>query len=211
MPPELKSFIQSCVAAPLTNTQRKKQLEAFAMPDIQELRPPKLDTTLKLLVPKATSAHDGWLQKMQALAIDSYSPILSLLNRPERDTPQEEEVKTALRSSLKLLGNLFARLSQERRRKVLCAIHKDLGHMADEEFKSPSFLFGDEVVDRIKSRHEALKTLRAAKQPFRKGGTQKQGQSGRQDFQGHSRRGKFPFKRGGSSYGLQKGGAQNKK
>ena len=38
------------------------------------------DTTMKLLVPKSTNVHDTWLQKLQALCVDAYAPIVSLLN-----------------------------------------------------------------------------------------------------------------------------------
>ena len=197
VPQEVESFLKGCVAAPLTNTQRKGMLEKFPRPQVQEVRPPKLDPTLKLLVPKSASGHDGWLQKMQALALDAYGPLVSLLGREEDNVPSYEETKSAIRCSLKLMGNLFARLSQERRRKALCAINKDLGHMADEKFGSGQSLFGDKVVDRIKARHEAIKSLKQAKQPFRKGGAQKAGQSGRREGHGHPSRGKQPpFKRG---------------
>ena len=194
--PGLESFLKSCVAAPLTNVQRKKCLDQFPKPQVPELRPPRLDPTLKLLVPKGATGHDGWLQKMQALAIDAYAPLVSLLQSNEGGNPSKEDTRAAIRCSLKLMGNLFARLSQERRRKALCAIHKDLGHMAEEDFGSAQSLFGDRVVDRIKARHDALKALRSAKQPFRKGGAQKAGQPGRREVQGQSHlKSRPPFKR----------------
>ena len=118
---------------------------------------------------------------MQALCVDAYAPIVSILNdQAEGGSPSPEELQAALQCSLRLTGNVFARLTQERRRKALCAIHKDLGHMAEEEFDSSKMLFGESVVERVKKRHDALKTLRAAKQPFRKGGVQK-GHSGRRE------------------------------
>ena len=49
------------------------------------------------------------------------------------------------------MGNVFARLTKERRRKVLVGIHNDLAHMADEEFKASDVLFGEDVVERVKS------------------------------------------------------------
>ena len=65
-----------------------------------------------------------------------------------------------------LLGNFYARLTKERRRKVLVGIHKDLSHMADEEFDANDVLFGEGAVDRIQKWSDALKTLRRVKQPF---------------------------------------------
>ena len=78
-------------------------------------------------------------------------------------------------------GHVFARLTKERRRKALMGIHKDLAHMADEEFKASDVLFGEDVVKRVKKRHDALKTLRAVKQPFQKGGAQKRNRFGRRE------------------------------
>ena len=192
---KVKTLVQESVKAPLSNQQRKRALESFPLPKVEELRPPRLDTTLKLLIPKSTTSHDTWLQKMQALSVDAYAPIIVLLNEQEEGcVPSPEELQSALQCSLKLMGNVYARLTQERRRKVLCAIHKDLGHMAEEEFKSSNLLFGDEVVDRVKKRHDALKTLRSVKQPFRRGGAQKPGQSGRRENQGHLYQGQYKGK-----------------
>ena len=58
--------------SPLTNQQRKKALEKYQLPNISELRPPKLDMTMKLLVGKSVGSHDSWWQKMQALWLDAY-------------------------------------------------------------------------------------------------------------------------------------------
>ena len=48
------------------------------------------------------------------------------------------------------MGNMFSRLTKERRHKVLVGVHKDLAHMADEEFKQTDVLFGEDVVERVK-------------------------------------------------------------
>ena len=59
---------------------------------------------------------------------------------------------------------MFAQLTRERHRKVLSGIHKDL---AEERFKSTD-IFGEDVVDRIKKHHDALKTLRRSSSLFRR-------------------------------------------
>ncbi len=116
----LKSFVKQCVQSPLTNQQRKKALEKYPLPNVSELRPPKLDMTMKLLVGKSVSSHDGWLQKMQALCLDAYAPLLNLLNAQASGTqPSVEDMSSAVNCSLKLMGNIFSRLTKERRRKVL--------------------------------------------------------------------------------------------
>ena len=93
---------------------------------------------------------------------------------------------------MRLTGSLFARLSQERRRKVLMGINKDLAHMAEEDFKSVDTLFGEDAVDRIKKRHDAIKTLKHVRQPFRKGGTQRPNRFGRRESQGSHQYGHGP-------------------
>ena len=188
----LKSFVKQCVQSPLTNQQRKKALEKYPLPNIPELRPPKLDMTMKLLVGKSICAHDSWLQKMQALCLDAYAPLLNLLNEQASGTqPSVEDLSSAVKCSLKLTGNIFSRLTKERRRKVLVGIHKDLAHMADEEFKQADVLFGEDVVERVKKRHDTLKTLRSVKQPFQKGGAQKRNRFGRRENQGFSHQGRY--------------------
>ena len=70
-------------------------------------------------------------------------------------------------------------------------IHKDLAHMADKEFKQADVLFGEDVVERVKKRHDALKTLRSVKQPFQKGGAQKRNRFGRRENQGFTQQGRY--------------------
>ena len=55
---QTEAFLKQCVGSPLTNQQRKKALEKYPLPAIAELRPPKLDMTLKILMSKPASAHD---------------------------------------------------------------------------------------------------------------------------------------------------------
>ena len=180
----VRDLVLESIRAPLSNQDRKKNLGKYSQPSIEELRPPHLDTTLKILVSKGISAHDAWLQKVQALCLDAYAPMVSLLNQQAKGfSPSHEELQSVLQCSMRLMGNVFARLNQERRRKVLTGISKDLAHMADEPFDSSRALFGDKAVDKIKNRHEALKTLRSVKQPFRKGGAQRSNRPGRRDFQ----------------------------
>ena len=178
--------------SPLTNQQRKKALDKYPLPNIPDLRPPKLDMTMKLLVGKSICAHDSWLQKMQALCLDAYAPLLNLLNEQASGTqPSVEDLSSAVKCSLKLTGNIFSRLTKEGRRKVLVGIHKDLAHMADEEFKQADVLFGEDVVERVKKRHDALKTLRSVKQPFQKNSAQKRNCFGRRENQGFSHQGRY--------------------
>ena len=58
--------------------------------------------------------------------------------------------------------------------------------MANEEFKPSDVLFGEDVVERVKKRHDALKTLTAVKQPFQKGSTQKKNRFGHRENTGYS-------------------------
>ena len=188
----LKTFVKQCVQSPMTNQQRKKALDKYPLPDVAELRPPKLDMTMKLLVGKPVSSHDGWLQKMQALCTDAYASLLAILNENKSDSPPTaDEMLSAIKCSLKLMGNVFARLTKERRRKALLGIHKDLAHMADEDFKQSDVLFGEDVVERVKKRHDSLKTLRIMKQPFQRGGAQKKNRFGRRENQGYPQQSRF--------------------
>ncbi len=54
--------------------------------------------------------------------------------RPQDLHEVDPEVSQAVKHSLSLMGNFFARLTKERRRKVLLRLHKDLARMADEDF-----------------------------------------------------------------------------
>ena len=73
-------------------------LEKYPLPNVSELRPPKFDMTMKLLVGKSVSSHDGWLQKMQALCLDAYVPLLNLLNeQASGGKPSAEDMSSAVK------------------------------------------------------------------------------------------------------------------
>ena len=75
--------------------------------------------------------------------LDAYAPIVSLLDGiAEGGSSSPEELQAALKCSLRLMGNVFARLTQEKRWKVLTAIHKDIGRMVEEDFDSSKVLWG---------------------------------------------------------------------
>ena len=84
--------------------------------------------------------------------------------------------------------------------------------MADEEFKATNVLFGEDVVDRVKKRHDALRTLKKVKQHFQKGGAQKSNRYGRREYQGFNKYGPGPAKKSRYNLPHQKGHtAQNKR
>lgn len=207
---ELASFLKESVKKPASNAQ--KQTDKHPLPKVQELLPPKLDMPMRLLVSKEISSHDLWLKKMQAMTYEAAGPLIHLLKSLEEDDELDiDMVKDTLRLSLSLMGNSFAHLSQERRRKVLTGINYQLGHMAEENFEpSEGVLFSDGVVDCIRKRTEAIKTLQKAKQPFRQGGVQ--GKSfpihrGKQTqfHSGKDRALPYPNKMGRGGRGVKKG------
>ena len=55
-------------------------MEKYPLPSVAEFKPPKLDMTVKLLIPQHASSHDTWLQKIQALCLDAYAPLIAFLN-----------------------------------------------------------------------------------------------------------------------------------
>ena len=185
---DIASFLKETVSKPATNAQRKEWIEKHSLPKVPELAPPKMDMTMRLLVSKDISSHDQWLKKMQTTTYEAAGPLIHLLSSLEGEEEMDtDRVKEALKLSLSLMGNAFARFSQERRRKILVGINSQLGHMADEDFDSSDVLFGEGAVDRIKKRTEAIKTLQRVKQPFRQGGAQGRGQPVHRGKQGHFR------------------------
>ena len=43
----LKTFVKLCVRSPFTNQHRTNAVEKYPFPNVSELRPPKLDMTMK--------------------------------------------------------------------------------------------------------------------------------------------------------------------
>ena len=120
--------------------------------------------------------------------LHAYAPLLALFNEQATGNQRSpEELASAVQCSLKLTGNVFARLIKRMRRKALTAIHKDLAHMANEEFQATVVLFGEDVVDRVKKRHNASRMLRKAKQAFPKGGAQTSNRFGYREYQGSNK------------------------
>ena len=163
----IATFVRECVAKPASNQQRKKWIDAYPLPKLQEISLPQMDMTLRLLVSKEVLSHDLWLKKLQALSMDAAGPLIHLLQQQVEGPHADPEVTTAVKQALSLMGNFFARLTKERRRKALLGLNKDLAHMADEDFEATGVLFGVGAIDRIEKRSGVLKSLRRVKQPFR--------------------------------------------
>ena len=63
--------------------------------------------------------------------------------------------------------------------------------MAEEQFKATTALFGEDAVERLKKRHDALKTRRTIKQPFQKDGAQRTNRFGCRENQGYTQQSWF--------------------
>ena len=99
---------------------------------------PKLDTTLKLKLPKQPKDADNLMVKTKALLLDAVGPLVCILDHPGR----LKVVTEVVTQSLKFLGNALAMISYECRKQAGSFCNKDSKCLIEDEerFKDAALL-----------------------------------------------------------------------
>ena len=179
------------------NTRR-----GFIVPDSPAVRTPRLDSVLKADALQQTKALDKELAKVQTFVLDAAGPLTQVLEAANSEEGLSTEVAIeAARAALMLVGNANARMSRQRRQRVLAEFNKSLQPMADkdEEFSSATpYLFGPDFAKRAKEHMDQVKSLQAARKDPTGAGSSSFKAFFRQRPSGN-RGGNHKFYRGGTS------------
>jgi hypothetical protein len=197
-----KATIQTAFERPLSNVARLSARRAYAFPDTEVTKCPRLDSVVKQNLGKDVKDADVSVAKIQALTLDTVAPLVHILEEAQRGTLTSQMDTETAGAALTLLGNAVSHLTSERRKQVLKDLNKDLLPLADdaEAYKGAApLLFGENFETKMKGHLESLKCLRKSMAPRLPG-------SGELFFwKGRSH---FPS-RGGSNYRGRGGGQRH--
>ena len=124
----------------MTNSDRRKQVEKFGVPECDFVRCLKLDPMLKSTLPKEAIKADGYLSRLQQFWLDAVAPLVAVMEGAEAGELSVEGAVTAVQSALVLMGNAHQKMVQERRKKVLMQLNPALKSLAEGEnaFSNPA-------------------------------------------------------------------------
>jgi len=159
---ETMKFLETVVDKPLKNDKRKAVASKFPLPSCDPAHPPKLDESIVCLVPKAAKSYDRFLSKLQQFTMDAMGPLAFLQEQIDKKAQIDSDtLKSAVKSSLTLLGNAAAHFSVERRKCIMKHLNSDLKPLAETHFPERGpHLFGESFGARAKAAADGIKALK---------------------------------------------------
>ena len=162
-----KALLETAFSSPMSNSDRKKRVEKFRVPDCEWVRCPKLDPVLKTTLPKEAMKADGYLSRLHQFWLDAVAPLTTMIESADAGELTVAEAVTAVQSALVLMGNAHQKMAQERR-KVLLQLNPALKSFTEEQkaFQNAApMLFGEEFAKRATDRVEAVKAIKKLSRP----------------------------------------------
>ena len=124
-----------------------------------------MDKVLKSRLSAQTKAKDKQLARTQALLLDAVGPLSFILEEARKGQLPPKATVEAAQTALRLLVNVSANISRERRRAAIANMNYRLVDMAEDDqlfAKAAPILFGDGFANKAKERDEELKCLNHA-------------------------------------------------
>ncbi len=160
--------LKECFSRTMPNATRKKWRLTYGTPQSEATRCPMFDTTVKTQVSKQVKDGDRPLARLQTLVLDAVGPLAAILEEAAKGNLSPRVAVEAATTSLRLLGNASANLSQERRRRIVVDLNKDLKDLIEDpdHFKEAAPMLFGKAFDQVAKNHvDAIKALRRVTQP----------------------------------------------
>ena len=145
----------------------------MGVPDCDQIRCPKLDGVLKVVLTKDAIKADGYLSRLHQLWLDAVAPLTAALESAEEgDLTPEKAVRDA-QTALYLMGNAHQQMAQERRKKMILKLNPSLKFMAEEQknFNTAApMLFEEEFTKQVTATVEQVKAIKKLNIPEEKKG-----------------------------------------
>ena len=157
-----EKFLKSTFAKPVPNGTRRQWCTEHGVPRVESMKCPKLDKVVKGQLPKEAKVADGEAAKLQTLILDAVGPLAYILEEAQKGSLMVESAVKAAKTALRFLGYASAHVAQNRRRKVLKELNRDLEGLTedDKEFaEAAPNLFGDGFARKCKEHIENVRAL----------------------------------------------------
>ena len=167
-------IVEDAFGHTISNERRRSLKRKQPTPDTPFTKCPKLDPTIKSMLPKPAKNADRNLARLQTLVLDAAAPLLSTLEAARSGSLTPKGAAESAQLALKLLGNASANISTERHRKATIHLNPELGTLIENEdnfCEAAPFLFDKTFDQQAKDHIEAVKSLKktmftATSQPF---------------------------------------------
>ena len=100
----MKVFSETAFSSEMTNSDRRKWVEKFGVPECNFVRCPKLDPMLKSTLPKEAIKANGYLSRLQQFWLDAVAPLTAVIEGAEAGELSVKGAVTAVQSALVLMG-----------------------------------------------------------------------------------------------------------
>ena len=130
----------------MSNSERKKQVDKFGVPDCKWVRCPKLDPVLKTTLLKEAIKADGYLSRLHQFWLNAVVLLASLIESADVGDLTVGGAVAVVQSALLLMGKVHQSMEQKRRKKLLLQLNPAQKSLAEEEktFQNvATMLFGE--------------------------------------------------------------------
>ena len=120
----------------MTNQDRILLKKEYGVPKNEQTRCPKMDPIMNRRISANVKSKDTEISKLQAQNLDAVGPLAYLLELCSKDNPTIglSDVKKAVKSVLRLVGNASCHAPRLRRKNVLVDMNNDLTDYADNDY-----------------------------------------------------------------------------
>ena len=145
----------------MKNEAKRKVIGKLPIPACDMAHPPKLNESISWLIPKSARSFDNYLSKLQRLTTDAMGPIAWLWDKMQPGSVDMNTARSAIHSSLLLIGNASAHFNVERRKAIMKHLNTDIKFLAEAEFPDGGpYLFGKDFGKRAKAAADDVRALK---------------------------------------------------
>ena len=114
-----RSFLEATFSTIMSNEDCRKRVATIWVSDCDQVRCPKLDGVLKVVLPKDAIKADRYLPHLQQFWLDAVVTLAAVLESAEAGDLKPEKAVSATQTALYLMGNAHQQMAQERQKRSL--------------------------------------------------------------------------------------------
>ena len=156
-------IVRDAFSHSLPPAKKKSLKRKQPIPNTPFTKVPKLDPTIQSRMSPAAKATDRGIAGTQGYVLDAAVPLVNMLESARAGTLTPKDAAESAQQALKLIGNVSAHLSSQRRQKASVCLNKELSTLVEDEdtFKDAApFLFGSSFQIKMKEHMEAIRNLK---------------------------------------------------
>ena len=164
---EGEAFLETTCGSRLEYKSRKAKAGKYGKPDTTWMTCPSLPPVVEVTLPKDAVKEDKIAFRTQEMYMEAMAPLVSCLEQADGEEFTLKEAILMIQSALVLLGDAGRHQSSLRRKELMKHLNPQLQSlMKDSDFKDAQpFLFGEDFVEKAKTKLEAAAALKKTVYP----------------------------------------------